>query len=92
MEPSTPPAPSGDVGQAVADLAERLGVQPDDVEVVSTEDVTWRNGSRGCAEPGTMYTQVLIDGSRITLGVDGTTYEYHSGGSRPPTLCEKPTQ
>lgn len=89
--PSTP-APTGPVGGAVEDLASTLGVDPADVEVVSVEEVTWRNGSRGCAEPGMMYTQALIDGSRITLRVGDTTYEYHSGGSRPPALCEKPTE
>jgi hypothetical protein len=93
MPPSTPtPHPTGPVAIAVADLAERLGIEPDDVEVVATEEVTWRDGSRGCATKGTMYTQSLIDGSRITLRVDGTTYEYHSGGSGPPFLCERPTQ
>jgi hypothetical protein len=90
--PSSTPAPTDPVAVAVADLAERLGVEPDDVEVVSTEDVTWRNGSRGCAEPGTMYTQALIDGARITLRAGGATYEYHSGGSTPPALCENPTE
>ncbi len=63
-----------------------------DIEVVSVEEVTWRDGSRGCAEPGMAYTQALIDGSRITLRVGTTTYEYHSGGSQPPSRCEKPTE
>jgi CO/xanthine dehydrogenase Mo-binding subunit len=92
MSSTPPPPPPGPVTIAVADLAERLGIDPADVEVVSTEEVTWRNGSRGCAERGTMYTQALIDGARITLGAGGTTYEYHSGGSGPPTLCENPTE
>lgn len=95
MEPtsqpaSTPAAP--EVAQSVTDLAGSLGVEESAVEVVSVEEVTWRNGSRGCAEPGTMYTQALIDGSRITLRVDGTAYEYHSGGSQPPSLCDNPTE
>ncbi len=93
MQPSTPaPQPGGAVDQAVADLAGRLGVEPDDVEVVATEEVTWSDGSRGCAKKGMNYTMSLIDGSRITLRVGGTTYEYHSGGSGGPFLCEQPTQ
>ena len=91
----TPPAstpPSGAVALSVADLAGVLGVDEADVEVVATEEVTWRNGSRGCVEPGMAYTQALIDGSRITLRVDGTDYEYHSGGSQPPARCKKPTE
>ena len=94
VAPSSPPpgADSPAVRQSVADLAASLGVDEADVEVVAVEEVTWSDGSRGCARPGVMYTQALIDGSRITLRVDGTTYEYHAGGSGPPALCEQPTQ
>ena len=91
-DPPPPGADSVAVRQSVADLARTLGVDDAEVEVVAVEEVTWSDGSRGCAEPGMMYTQALIDGSRITLRVDGTTYEYHAGGSGPPALCEQPTQ
>lgn len=100
--PSTPSSgPSGgapggdarpDVVRAVDDLATTLGVDAGEVEVVSVEEVTWRDGSRGCAEPGMSYTQALVDGSRITLRAGGRTYEYHSGGSQPPARCDKPTE
>ena len=89
--PSGTPAPN-DVARAVDDLAAGLGVDAGEVEVVSVEEVTWRDGSRGCAKPGMAYTQALIDGSRITLRAGGRTYEYHAGGSRPPERCDKPTQ
>lgn len=100
MGPSTPPVSStpgptprsGVVALAIADLAGALGVDGSDVEVVALEEVTWRDGSRGCARRGMSYTQSLIDGSRITLRVAGTTYEYHSGGSSPPARCDKPTE
>lgn len=86
------PPVTGATREAVADLAQRLGLEPGDVEVVAVEDVTWRDGSRGCAEPGTMYTQALVEGTRITLRADGTDHEYHSGGGQPPTPCEQPTE
>jgi hypothetical protein len=92
--PSSSPSSSApaDAVRAVEDLAATLDVAADEVEVVSTEEVTWRDGSRGCAEPGMAYTQALVDGSRITLRAAGRTYEYHSGGSRPPARCDEPTQ
>ena len=90
-DPSSTP-PTGAAAAAVADLAERLAIEASAVEVVSTEAVTWSNGSLGCAEPGMMYTQSLVDGSRIILRAGGTTYEYHSGGSGEAFLCERPTQ
>ncbi|QIX27150.1 hypothetical protein ncot_11490 [Nocardioides sp. JQ2195] len=78
--------------EAVDDLAERQGIAADDVEVVRVQDVTWRDGSLGCAEPGRMYTQALVEGRRIVLAAGGAEFEYHSGGSRAPFLCENPTQ
>ena len=89
--PSGTPAPR-DVVRAVDDLASSLGIDAGEVEVVSVEEVTWRDGSRGCAEPGMSYTQALVDGSRITLRAEGRTYEYHSGGNHPPARCDEPTQ
>ena len=83
---------TGPAADAVADLATRLDVDAASIEVLSEEAVTWRNGSLGCAKAGFAYTQALVDGSRIILRADGTDYEYHSGGSRPPFLCEKPTE
>lgn len=85
-------SPSGPAADAVGDLATRLGVEADSIEVVSEEAVTWRDGSLGCAKPGFAYTQALVEGSRIMLRADGTDYEYHSGGAEPPFWCEKPTQ
>lgn len=94
-EPAPAPVPGADSPAALAsveDLAATLGVEPGSVEVVAVQEVTWRDGSLGCAKKGMLYTQSLIDGSRITLRVDGTTYEYHSGGSGRPFYCERPTQ
>jgi hypothetical protein len=89
--PTTSPS-AGRIEVAVADLATRLGIEPAAVEVVSVEEVTWRDGSLGCAQPGMAYTQSLVAGSRIVLRADGAEHEYHQGGSKPPFRCAKPTQ
>ncbi|MET7280382.1 hypothetical protein ABZS29_19245 [Kribbella sp. NPDC005582] len=88
-------APTGTPGgtaveQATADLVAKLGVQATAVKVVSAEEITWSDGSLGCPEPGMRYTQALVNGMRIVLEADGKRYEYHSGGARPPFLCENP--
>ncbi len=76
---------------AIADLAERLGMEgADEVIVVLAEDVTWRNGSLGCPEPGMSYTQALVDGFRAILEVEGVQYAYHSGRGQAPFLCASP--
>ena len=88
---SVPAAPAGsDEQQAIADLAARQGVDPSAITTVSVEEVTWRDGSIGCPEPGATYTQALVDGMRVVLEVDGQQFEYHSGGGQAPFLCEDP--
>jgi hypothetical protein len=89
-EPSRQSPGSAPVEQAKADLASRLSVDLEQVRVVSSDEVTWRDGSLGCPEPGKYYTQALINGTRIILEVSGKHYHYHSGGSRPPFLCANP--
>lgn len=80
------------VQQAKADLAERLSIAPEEIEMVELQDVAWRDGSMGCPEPDMMYTQVIIEGQRIILSVGGEEYHYHAGGNRAPFLCEKPAE
>jgi hypothetical protein len=93
------PMPSGDlpadsgrdqVEDAVSDLADRLGVSPAGINVISQEDVTWPDASVGCPEPGRIYAQVLVPGRRIVLESGGRRYAYHSGGNQRPFLCPHP--
>ncbi|MCB1246301.1 MAG: hypothetical protein KDB69_03440 [Acidimicrobiia bacterium] len=86
------PSPTSSyVDWAIADLVARISVEPSAVTVARTEPVTWRDGSFGCPEPGFSYTQALVDGYRIELVVDGTSYWYHQGGSSDPKFCASPT-
>jgi len=87
-EPTTPGG--GPAEQAKAALAGQLGVDPSQVTLVSSDEVTWRDGSLGCPEPGMRYTQALIPGTRTILEVAGRRYHYHSGGQRAPFRCENP--
>lgn len=93
-EPRPTRSPAPPVGttaaDAVADLAARLGVDPQQVTVVRDEAVTWRDGSLGCPVPGMAYTQALTPGRLVVLEAAGRTAEYHSGGQRGLFLCEDP--
>ena len=84
------PQGGGTVADAVDDLSRRLGVAPADITVVTSEEVTWRDGSLGCPRPGMMYPQVLTNGTRVVLESAGRRYEYHAGGRRSAFLCENP--
>lgn len=89
---SVEPLPEGPLASAVADLADRLGVDDSVVTVVTQEEVTWPDQSLGCPQPDMRYAQVLVNGSLIVLDVGGTAYEYHSGGGRGPFYCANPTK
>jgi hypothetical protein len=93
--PSTIPAPppvedDARLFAAVSNLADRLDLDPADVVVLDARDVTWRDGTAGCPEPGLAYSQAEIPGFLIVLEVDGASYRYHSAGERMPFLCRTP--
>jgi len=78
------------VDQAVADLAQRLSIEPAQVELVKFEFVVWPDAGLGCPQPGMEYLQVLSDGYLIQLRVGKRIYAYHGGERRGPFLCENP--
>jgi hypothetical protein len=88
--PASDPPRLNDEQQAIADLARRQGVDPSAITTVSVENVTWRDSSIGCPQQGMQYLQVLVDGVRVVLELDGRRYEYHSGRGRPPFYCATP--
>lgn len=88
--PTPPSAVGSSAADAVADLAQRLGVDAGQVTVVRDVAVTWPDGSLGCPAPGVAYTQALTPGRLVVLEAAGTTVEYHSGGRRGLFLCENP--
>lgn len=75
------------VQAALSDLAARLGVAEEDIEVVEVRDVQWPDGALGCPEEGEMYTQAVVDGTQVLLGVDARIYDYHAGSDGEPFLC-----
>jgi hypothetical protein len=83
--------PNPQAAIAISDLAERLGADVQAIKVLSIDEVTWRDSSLGCPEPGMMYTQALVEGARIVLEYDGVSYDYHSGPRTDPFFCAEPT-
>jgi hypothetical protein len=75
---------------AVADLSNRLNVTADAIDLVSLQEVTWRDGSLGCPEAGMSYIQALSPGQQMILRVNGQDYYYHSGKSGVFNYCGDP--
>jgi hypothetical protein len=78
------------VMQAEQDLARRLTISVEQIQLVEVQSVTWPDKGLGCPQPGMVYTQVQVDGLLIRLRAGNRLYEYHSGGNRAPFLCEQP--
>lgn len=75
------------VDAAVKDLAERLDVAPAAIQVDSLEKVIWKDASLGCPVPNVMYSQVLTEGFRVVLMIDGQVYPYHTDTRGSLVLC-----
>ena len=63
---------------AVADLAERLQIDNETINVVSSEFVEWPDSCVGIQRPGVACAEVITIGFRILLDADGDSYEYHT--------------
>ena len=75
------------VAAVVTDLAQRLGISPGQITVISVTAKTWSDASLGCPEPGMMYAQVLTPGYQIILEAGGTQYDYRADQSGNFKLC-----
>jgi len=62
----------------VADAAKRFNVAESAVVLTSAEQVTWPDGSLGCPEPGRMYTQMLVEGFRVSAKTTEGELLYHT--------------
>ena len=85
----TPPPEAEQVVELAEDeLAEKLGLSPEEIRLVSVEAVEWSDASLGCPQPGMMmYAQVITPGFRVTLEAVGQTYGYHTDTGRLVVLC-----
>lgn len=85
---SASPSENPLIQQAKTDLATRLAIGEEQIEMTRMQEVTWSSAALGCPQPEMMYAQVLVDGAFIQLKVGDQLYNYHSGGNRAPFLCE----
>jgi hypothetical protein len=80
---------------AIQALADSLGINIDQIKVVSVEAVDWPNGCMGVQRIGVMCTQQIVPGFRIILEANGQQYEYHTnsdGSQVTPAKGQQPIQ
>jgi hypothetical protein len=78
------------VTQAKTDLANRLSIAVDEIQLVEFKSVVWPDASLGCPQPGMAYAQVLTPGYLIILSAGGEDYEYHASTGTQVVHCEDP--
>lgn len=80
--------PAEILADLVADAAERTSTEPDAVEVIQAQAVTWNDGSLGCPEPGMFYTQALVDGYQVILQAGDEELDYRVSSAGGFRVCE----
>jgi hypothetical protein len=89
-DPEAGDVPASVIEEMKADAADRAGTDPDAVEVVSAEAVTWNDGSLGCPDPGEGYIQALTPGYHVILEASGQEYDYRADDRGYFKLCDNP--
>jgi hypothetical protein len=70
-------------------LAERLGITPDQTEVVLLEAVEWPSSALGCPQPGIDYAEVMTPGFRLLIRAAGKLRTVHTDALRRAIPCEE---
>ena len=73
------------------DLAQRLSVATDHINLIEATSVVWPDSSLGCPQEGMAYAQVLTPGYLMLLGHGENIYEYHTSSSTHMVTCENPS-
>jgi hypothetical protein len=79
------------IQSAKEDLAQRLSISVEQIEVVEARSVVWPDASLGCLQPGKMYAQVVTPGFVVVLEAKDRTHRYHADAGDRLILCEGET-
>src|SRR6185503_16482419 len=79
------------IEMAKKDLAHRLSVSMDEINLIDARSVVWPNASLGCPQDGMFYAEVLTPGYLILLSAGNLEFEYHAGSSTEVVHCENPS-
>jgi len=78
------------VSIAVQDLASRLDLNPEHINLIGWNPITWPDSSLGCPQEGMMYAQAETEGFIIWLEAKDNLYRYHTDAIENVVLCETP--
>ena len=72
---------------AIADLSQRLSLEPKLIHVAAMESQLWPDSSLGCPQTGVEYAQQTVAGYRLQLEANGVDYIYHTDTKNTVILC-----
>ena len=72
------------------DLARRLKVTPDALELIAESDETWKDANLGCAGTKPLGEPAPTPGFAFILSHDGRRYVYHSDRHGHLRRCDEP--
>jgi len=92
--PMTPVTPSDESAETMValvkqHLAQKLGIAVEQIVLIETKPVVWRDASLGCPKPAIDYIQVETPGYRILLQAGGTSYTYHTDETKRFVQCSQ---
>jgi hypothetical protein len=82
------PGLQGLIDRIKEDLAGRLAIPADAIEVAELTEVEWSDSSLDCPQPDMSYLPVITPGYRIVLSANDQAYEYHSNRDTYFVYCE----
>lgn len=82
-------SPESPAELALAVVAEKLSVDPDELELIRIEPKQWSDSSIGCPRPGMNYLQVVTPGHfALVRDAQGVTYRVHMAKGAG-AVCER---
>jgi putative hemolysin len=66
------------VGAAQTRLARKLNLKASEIKLVSIEPVSWPDSCLGLPGPEEMCAEMITDGYRVVLSVNGQNYTFHT--------------
>lgn len=75
---------------ALGALADREGIDADQISVIEVERRTWPDGALGCPDPGVSYTQAVESGYRVLLGIEERRFDYRVSDRGTVRHCDQP--
>lgn len=79
--------PASLLEKVLEDVGNRTGASRSQIEIISTEKITWNDGALGCPQPNQMYTQALVPGYRIRVRIADQTLDYHAAETGRFVVC-----